>query len=112
MARAVRRGDLVIVSPPGDYGKPRPAIVIQSDWLKATDSVLVSLITSALVEAPLYRLQIEPSDANGLKAPSQVMVDKIIAMPRDKCGQVIGRIDESELIALNHMLSVVIGLAD
>jgi mRNA interferase MazF len=109
----VRRGDLVIVSPPGDYGKPRPAIVIQSDWLKATDSVLVSLlITSALVEAPLYRLQIEPSDANGLKAPSQVMVDKIIAMPRDKCGQVIGRINESELIALDHMLSVVIGLAD
>jgi mRNA interferase MazF len=108
----VKRGDLVIVSPPGDYGKPRPAIVIQSDWLKATDSVLVSLLTSVLVEAPLYRLQIEPNDANGLKAPSQVMVDKIIAMPREKCGNVIGRIDESELIALNHMLSVVIGIAD
>jgi mRNA interferase MazF len=108
----VRRGDLVIVSPPGDYGKPRPAIVIQSDWLKATDSVLVSLLTSVLVEAPLYRLQIEPSDANGLKAPSQVMVDKIIAMPRETCGAVIGRINESDLIALNHMLSVVIGIAD
>ena len=108
----MRRGDLVIVSPPGDYGKPRPAIVIQSDWLKATDSVLVSLITSALVEAPLYRLQIEPSEANGLKTPSQVMVDKIIAMPREKCGAVIGRIGESELLALNHMLSVVIGIAD
>jgi mRNA interferase MazF len=108
----VRRGDLVIVSPPGDYGKPRPAIVIQSDWLKATDSVLVSLITSALVEAPLYRLQIEPSEANGLTTPSQVMVDKIIAMPREKCGAVIGRIGESELLALNHMLSVVIGIAD
>ena len=108
----MRRGDLVIVSPPGDYGKPRPAIVIQSDWLKATDSVLVSLLTSVLVEAPLYRLQIEPSDANGLKAPSQVMVDKIIAMPRETCGAVIGRINESDLIALNHMLSVVIGIAD
>ena len=112
MARAVKRGDLVIVSPPGDYGKPRPAIVIQSDWLKATDSVLVSLITSALVEAPLYRLQIEPSEANGLTTPSQVMVDKIIAMPREKCGAVIGRISESELSTLNHMLSVVIGIAD
>jgi mRNA interferase MazF len=108
----VRRGDLVIVSPPGDYGKPRPAIVIQSDWLKATDSVLVSLLTSVLVAAPLYRLQIEPSKANGLKAPSQIMVDKIIAMPREKCGKVIGRIGEAELIALNHMLSVVIGIAD
>jgi mRNA interferase MazF len=108
----VKRGDLVIVSAAGDYGKPRPAIVIQSDWLKAPDSVLVALLTSVLVDAPLYRLQIEPSDANGLKVPSQVMVDKIVAMPREKCGQVIGRINETTLIALNHMLSVVIGLAD
>ncbi len=112
MARAVKRGDIVIISASGDYGKPRPAVVIQSDWLKATDSVLVSLLTSTLVEAPLYRLLIEPSGANGLKAPSQVMVDKIIAMPREKGGDAIGRIDESTRIALNHMLSVVIGIAD
>ena len=108
----MKRGDLVIVSAAGDYGKPRPAVVIQSDWLKGADSVLVALLTSVLVDTPLYRLQIEPSDANGLKVPSQVMVDKIVAMPREKCGQVIGRIDETTLIALNHMLSVVIGLAD
>jgi mRNA interferase MazF len=108
----VRRGDLVVVSASRDYGKPRPAVVIQSDWLRATDSVLVALLTSALADAPLYRLPIEPNAANGLKAPSQVMVDKIVAMPREKCGAAIGRIDESALIALNHLLSVVIGLAD
>ena len=108
----MKRGDLVIVSAAGDYGKPRPAVVLQSDWLKATDSVLVALLTSVLVDAPLYRHQIEPSDANGLKATSQVMVDKIIAMPREKCGPAIGRIDETTRIALNAMLSVVIGLAD
>jgi mRNA interferase MazF len=108
----VKRGDLVIVSAPGDYGKPRPAVVIQSDWLKATDSVLVALLTSTLADAPLYRLQIEPSEANGLKVPSQIMIDKIVAMPREKCGRVIGRIDESAVIALNHMLSVVVGVAD
>lgn len=108
----MKRGDLVIVSAPGDYGKPRPAIVIQSDWLKATDSVLVALLTSMLADAPLYRLQIEPSAANGLKATSQVMVDKIVALPREKCGDVIGRVDEATLIVLNHMLSVVIGIAD
>jgi len=112
MARTVKRGDLVIASAQRDYGKPRPAVVIQSDWLKATDSVLVALLTSALVDAPLYRLHIEPTDANGLRVPSQVMVDKIVAMPREKCGEAIGRIDETALIALNHMLSVVIGIAD
>ncbi len=108
----MRRGDVVIVSASRDYGKPRPAVVIQSDWLKATDSVLVALLTSALADAPLYRLQIEPSAANGLKASSQVMVDKIVAMPREKCSAVIGRIDEAALIALNRLLMVVVGLAD
>ena len=108
----MKRGDLVIVSAPGDYGKPRPAIVIQSDWLKATDSVLVALLTSTLVDAPLYRLEIEPSETNGLKVSSQVMVDKILALPREKCGRVIGRIDEGAVIALNHMLSVIVGIAD
>jgi mRNA interferase MazF len=108
----VRRGDLVTVSAPGNYGKPRPAVIVQSDWLAATDSVLVALLTSALVDAPLYRLTIEPSDANGLKTSSQVMIDKIVAIPRKKCGRVIGRLSESERIALNHMLAVVVGIAD
>ena len=112
MAGRVKRGDVVTVAASGDYGKPRPAVVIQSDWLKATDSVLVSLVTSALVDAPLYRLLVEPTETNGLKVASQVMVDKIIAMPRGKCGKVIGRIDGGAMIALNHMLSVVIGIAD
>ena len=106
----MRRGDLVTVSAPRAYGKPRPAVVIQSDWLTATDSVLVALLTSARVEAPLYRLTVEPSQLNGLKAPSQVMIDKIVAIPRKKCGSVIGHLNER--IALNHMLAVIVGIAD
>ena len=108
----MRRGDLVTVSAPRDYGKPRPAVVIQSDWLTATDSVLLALLTSALVEAQLYLLTIEPSRLNGLKAPSQVMIDKIVAIPRKKCGSVIGRLNQSERIALNDMLAVIVGIAD
>jgi mRNA interferase MazF len=72
--------------------------------------VLVALLTSARVEAPLYRLTIEPSQLNGLKAPSQVMIDKIVAIPRKKCGSVIGHLNER--IALNHMLAVIVGIAD
>jgi mRNA interferase MazF len=108
----VKRGDLVTVSAAGDYGKPRPAVVVQSDWLNGTDSVLVCLLTSTLVDAPLYRLQVPPTEANGLKAPSQVMVDKIVALPRNKCSIPIGHLDEAGMIALNHMLSVMIGIAD
>ncbi len=108
----MKRGDIVTISASGDYGKPRPAVVIQSDWLKSTDSVLVALMTSTLVDAPLYRLSINPSDANGLKMASQIMVDKILAIPRANCGRVVGSLDTSALIALNAMLLAVIGAGD
>ena len=106
------RGDIVTVSPPGAYGKPRPAIVVQSDWLAGTDSILVCLVTSTLREAPLFRLTVEPSPANGLRSTSQIMVDKIMALPRAKCGAVIGRLERDTLATLNRMLALVLGLAD
>ncbi len=108
----MKRGDIATVAAPGDYGKPRPAVVIQSDWLAATDSVLVALMTSAIFDAPIYRLRIEATPQTGLKVMSDVMVEKILAIPREKCGPRIGRLVESKLIALNHMLAVVIGIAD
>lgn len=108
----MKRGDIVIVSAQGAYGKARPAVVIQSDALNGADSVLVSLFTSDTTEAALYRLIVPPTAKNGLKVPSQVMVDKIVALPRDKCSQPIGSLDRSAMIALNHMLAVMIGIAD
>ena len=108
----MRRGDLVTVAAQGDYGKPRPAVVIQSDALDAADSVLVALLTSTLADTPLYRLTLEPTAGNGLRAVSQVMVDKVLAYPRAKCGPVIGRLSPQDMLALNNMLLVMIGLAD
>ena len=96
----------------GDYGKPRPAVVIQSNWLSDTDSVLVCLFTSTLCDAPFYRLTVEPMPENGLQVVSQIMVDKIMAVRRDKCSTVIGRLDDGTILALNRMLVLVIGLAD
>jgi mRNA interferase MazF len=112
VAGTVKRGDIVTVSAQGDYGKPRPAVVIQSDALDAADSVLVALFTSAVTDAPLYRLTIQPAPANGLNSVSQVMVDKVLAYPRAKCGSAIGRLSGTDLLVLNTMLSVMIGLAD
>ncbi|MDR3517134.1 MAG: type II toxin-antitoxin system PemK/MazF family toxin [Azospirillaceae bacterium] len=108
----MKRGDIVTVAAQGDYGKPRPAVVIQSDTLNAADSVLVALFTSTIQDAPLYRLVVEPIEMNGLKVRSQVMVDKILAYPRVKCGLVIGRLSDREMTALNNLLSVMIGIAD
>jgi mRNA interferase MazF len=107
----VRRGDVVIVSAAGDYGKPRPAVVIQSDALASTDSILVALITSTIKDTPLHRLTLEPSSNNGLKVRSQIMADKIVAHPREKCGGVIGHVNRGSLAALDQILLFTFGLA-
>lgn len=108
------RGDIVVVSAPGDYGKPRPAVVIQSDRLTSNDSVLVVPFTStsALTDAPLYRLSVLPTARNGLQTPSQIMADKVTPIRRGKCGRLIGRLEDDALLALNYMLSVIMGIAD
>ena len=90
---------------------PRPALVIQSDFLTDTDSVLVCLLTSTLRDAPLYRLSLPANNATGLREPSQVMVDKILAVRRDRCGPKIGEVDEAALLALRGLLSFFVGTA-
>ena len=91
----MKRGDLITVAISGDYGKPRPALVIQSDFLSETDSVLVCLLASTLRQAPLYRLSVPRAvQETGPGELSQVMVEKIVAVRRDRCGVRIGRIDD------------------
>lgn len=108
----MRRGDVVLVAVPGDYGKPRPAVVIQSDQLTGTDSILVCLITSELQPSLVFRLSVDPAAENGLKKRSQVMVDKIFAVRRDKCKGPVGRLDNPLVARLDEHLPLVIGLAD
>jgi mRNA interferase MazF len=108
----VRRGDLITVAISGDYGKPRPALVIQSDFLSGSDSVLVCLLTTTLRDAPLYRLSLPSDPETGLHETSQVMVDKIVAVRRDHCGASIGRAGDDALLSLGRMLAFVVGVAD
>lgn len=104
------RGDLVTVALQGDFGKPRPALVIQADWFAAHASVTVLPVTSALVEAPLLRITVQPSPDNGLQKPSQVMVDKAMTVQRNKLGPAFGRIDADTLVEVERCLAVFLGL--
>jgi len=108
----MRRGDIVIVAAPGDFGKPRPAVVVQADSLTESGlgSVILCLLSGTLVEVPLIRLTIEPSPENGLKQRSQIMVDKLLAVSRDRVTKVIGRIDDEQLVRLNRTLAFVVGI--
>lgn len=105
----MRRGDVVVASPRGEYGKPRPCVVIQSDLFEPTDSLLVCLITSEIGKGPDLRLTLQPSLENGLQIPSQVMVEKITTIRRERCRR-IGSLAASEVGRLNALLATVIGL--
>jgi mRNA interferase MazF len=107
----MRRGDLVTVAMPGDFGKPRPALVIQSDLFDETATVTVLLLSSTLVEAPLVRLTVTPTADNGLRKPSQVMIDKTMTVRRDKLGRPLGRLDDETLISVNRTLALFLGFA-
>lgn len=105
------RGDLVVIALQGDFGKPRPALVVQSDLFVEHPSVTVLPVTSELRETPLFRLTLQPTAENGLKVPSQIMVDKAHTVLREKVGQTIGRLDAATMVAVNRALALFLGFA-
>ena len=105
------RGDLVTIAMQGDFGKPRPALVIQANQFSEHNSVTVLPITSTLVPAPLLRVTVQPSAENGLQKPSQVMVDKTMTVKRDKVGLAFGRMDVNVLVEVERCLAVFLGIA-
>ena len=109
----MRRGDVVTVAATGDYGKPRPAVVVQSDAFPETHaSVVVCQLTSELANAPDFRVLIEPKPENGLRLRSQVMADKPVTVRRERIGRKIGRLGSEDLARLNAALAFVLRLAD
>jgi mRNA interferase MazF len=104
------RGDLVVAAMQGDHGKPRPALVIQSDLFDLETVTVLPLVSSQLVAA-LTRVDIEPTQKNGLQATSQIVVHRPSTVRRDKVGRVIGRADEATMLAVARALTVLLGLA-
>jgi len=108
----MRRGDIVTVAFQGDLGKPRPALIIQSDVFNETHAtVTVLLMSSEIVDAPLFRITVVPTPENRLEKISQMQVDKIMTIQRDRVGAVIGRVDDDTLVGVNRALAVWIGIA-
>lgn len=105
------RGAIVTVAASGYAGKPRPAIIIQSDAFDGTDSVTVCLLTTTQIEAPLIRLALEPSPANGLQQRSYLMVDKIVTVRRKQIDQRVGELAAEDMVRLNRAVLVFLGLA-
>jgi mRNA interferase MazF len=109
----MRRGDVVTVAVPGDYGKPRPAVIVQTDALPdGHPSVVICQMTSRLVDVTDFRVTIDPTAENGLRTPSQLMADKPVTVRRERIGQRIGQLRGDDIARLNAALAFVMGLAD
>ena len=106
------RGTIVTVAAGGDYGgKPRPAVVVQSDDFRATASVTLCLLTTHEVDTPLLRLALTPDAGNGLRERSWIMVDKTVTVRRTKLGEHVGRLAGEDMLRLDRALLVFLGLA-
>lgn len=109
----MRRGDVVTVAASGDYGKPRPAVIVQSDAFPSEHaSVIVCQMTSDIADAPDFRITIEPGPENGLRIRSQIMADKPVTVRRDRIGRRIGQLSPVDIARLNVAIAFVMGLAD
>lgn len=107
----MRRGDIVTVALHGDQGKPRPALVIQTDLFSDLAGVTVLPITGTLVDAPMLRIEVDPNPSNGLSKRSHIMIDKPQTPPRHRIGSVIGRLDDETMLAVQRALAVFLGIA-
>ena len=98
----MRRGDIWTIAGGSDYaGKPRPAVIVQDDNFDATNSITVCALTTNEIDAPLFRLLVEPTEQNGLRSPCRLMVDKITTVPKSKVGLKVGRLDDEDVRRLN-----------
>jgi mRNA interferase MazF len=107
----MKRGDFITVILAKDYGKPRPALVIQADQFSERASVTVLPMTSTLISAPLFRIELQPTQKNGLKILFQVMVDKAMTVSREKTGEVFGSIEPDVLLQIDRCLAIFLGIA-
>ena len=108
----MRRGEIWTVSGGKDYaGKARPVVIVQDDRFDATASIAICAFTSDPAEAPLFRLAVAPSEANGLRTASRLMADKITAVPKAKLGRCIGRLGDEDMVRLNRAILIFLGLA-
>jgi len=109
----MRRGDIWTVAGGSSYaGKPRPVVIVQSQAFEVIDSVTICPFTTDPTDLPLFRLDIEPTRATGLRTSSRIMIDKVSTVPKSKLRDRIGRLSDADMVRIDRALLVFLGLAD
>ena len=108
----MKRGEIWTVAGGRDYAeKPRPVVILQDDRFDRTESITVCAFTTDPTDAPLFRLPVEPTENNGLRAVCRLMVDKITTVPKAKIGSLVGRLADEDMLRLNRAILVFLGIA-
>jgi mRNA interferase MazF len=108
----ISRGTIVRAVLLGDFGKPRPALIVQADAFNDEEcSLVLCPITSDLQESALIRPFVLPDATNGLRLPSHIMIDKISVVTRRRIGPAIGRLDDETMFSINRTLALFLGVA-
>jgi len=108
----VQRGNVVLINLSGDYGKPRPCVIVQNDLFHSLESVLIAPITSDVsVDVDIFRIILKPTKSNGLLKQSQIMLDKIVAVRKSKIKKVIGKLNRVQLADINKKIILLFGIS-
>lgn len=108
----MKRGEVWTAAGGKDYaGKPRPIVIVQDDRFDATASITICAFTTDPTDAPLFRITIDPTETNGLRSSSRLMVDKITTVPKARLGTRLGRLAAVDIVRLNRAVMVFLGLA-
>jgi len=108
----MKRGEIWTVAGGKDYaGKPRPVVILQDDRFDRTESITICAFTTDPTDAPLFRLAVEPSGSNGLRAVCRLTVDKITTVPKSRIGARAGRLSDEDMVRLNRAVLVFLGIA-
>ena len=108
----MKRGEIWTVAGGKNYaGKPRPVVILQDDRFDRTESITICAFTADPTDAPLFRLAVEPSQSNGLRAVCRLMVDKITTVPKSRIGARVGRLGDEDIVRLNRAVLVFLGIA-
>jgi mRNA interferase MazF len=109
----MKRGEIwTLAGGPGYAGKPRPALILQTDLLPDSPSLLTCGFTSRSSEDVPLRPLIEPTPGSGLRAPSNLMSEKITAVPRARLGRRIGLLSGDDMARVERALLLVLGFGD
>src|SRR3954470_17378667 len=107
----MRRGEVWTLSGRSFYaGKPRPAVIVQSDLYDVLESVTLCGLTSTSSPSPISRPLIQPRRENGLLSPSRAMIDKVTTVPSQRLGKRVGRLSKQEMAQIEAALVVFLGL--